>query len=156
MKKTLLFAFWIFSTAGLFSQKSSIAVIDEAVALIKNNLETLQKEEKETSPEGYRHVYYNGDETKMIVVEENGKIEKNVAWYFKDKSLIYTETNWTDSATGKNLYREKTYHDKSGMIAWLNTDDTFVRATSDEFKKMNRQLGAEGRKLLEEAKKAED
>jgi hypothetical protein len=156
MNKIILIAVCLLNVLKFSAQKGSIGVIDESVAQIKANLETLQKEEKINSPEVFQYFYYQENEPRMIVVQENGKIEKNIAWYFKNKLLIHTETNWTDSASGKNLYREKTYHDKNGMIAWLNTEDTFVRATSDEFKKLNRETAAESRRLLEEAKKAED
>jgi len=90
---------------------------------------------------------------KFIEVQAHGKIEKNVVWYFHEKNLIYTETNWTDSLSGKNLFEERTYHDKNTMIAWINNEGTFVDAVATEFITLERELRAYGKKIFEEALK---
>jgi hypothetical protein len=139
-------------TSKIFSQ-SNISSIDALVAGIKNKQEMYEKYEKINSQEGFHYVFHKDNEPKFVVVQQHGKIEKNVTWYFKDSALLYTETNWSDSLSKKILFNEKTYHDKTGLIAWINSESTFIDANSAEFKKLNLELTAYGQKLFQEGLK---
>lgn len=126
--------------------------VEARVSQIQNHLKELRKTEITQTTEGSKYGYYNGNELKFVTVQEKGKIEKNVAWYFNGKALLYTETNWTDTASEKVLYLEKTYHSDEGrLLAWLNSENTFVDSSSEEFRKMDQVLYNYAKKLLNES-----
>lgn len=152
MPKKFSILLFLFFTIRIFSQNNSIAEIDKTIQQIKSHLESFERIEKLNSPEGNKYAYFNEGELQLISVNETGKVEKTVQWFYHDKILIYTETNWL-SAEGKLLYSEKTYHYNGSLIAWLNSENTFVDSSSPEFIKLDKKLTAYGIKIREEALK---
>ena len=147
-------AFLLFSLIALqvSAQITTISDVEARVSQIQNHLNELRKTEKVQTLESSKHCYYNENELKLVTVQEKGKIEKKVAWYFTEKTLLYTETNWTDTEKGTVLYLEKTYHtDQGKLLAWLNSENTFVDSSSEEFRKMDRSLQDYAAKLLNES-----
>ncbi len=131
--------------------QNTLALIDEVVAQIRSGLDTCRKVEKLNSEQGYSYFYYHNNEPLAIEVQENGRIEKHVSWFFYKKKLIYTETVWTDTIDGKKIHGEKTYHFEEAMIAWLDNENTFVNASSVEFDALDKSLRAYGKKIYLEA-----
>jgi len=148
--KLLLFPVLLFISLSGVSQ-NTLALIDEVVAHFRSGLDTCRKVEKLNSELGYRYFYYSNNEPLAIEVQENGRIEKHVSWFFYKKKLIYTETVWTDTVDGKKIHGEKTYHFEEAMIAWLDNENTFVEASTPEFMALDKNLRAYGRKIYLEA-----
>jgi hypothetical protein len=131
--------------------QNTLALIDEVVLQIRSGLDTCRKVEKLNSEQGHRWLYYHKDEPLAIEVQEKGRIEKNVSWFFFSKKLIYTETVWTDTIDGKKIHVEKTYHFEEAMIAWLDNENTFVEASTPEFIALDKTLRAYGKKIYQDA-----
>lgn len=131
--------------------QSTVALIDEVVAKLKSDLISFRKVDKLNSETGYRSLYYFNNEPVAIEVVEKGRIEKRVSWFFYKTRLIYTETIWTDTLFARKVHEEKTYHYEEAMIAWLDSENTFVEASSAEFVDLDKSLRVYGRKIYREA-----
>jgi len=152
--KPLFFVIAFFGLTNLFSQNSSIGGIEEIVSSLKSKLETWEKVEMVNTIETKKYFYYKENDLQLASVQQiEKKIEKNVQWYFLNKQLLYSETNWLDTASGKLLYTEKTYHANGNLIAWLNNESTFVDSNSPEFKNLDKSLNDYSLKLRNEAMK---
>jgi len=149
--KIFFFILPYFISRSAFSQNSSIAEIDKTIEQMKNQKDAYEKIEKIKSENAYKYVYFKDNEVQIISINEKDKIEKNVEWFYLNNNLIYTETNWLNIIGGKKLFTEKTYHVKGNLIAWLKSENTFVDASSTEFKKMDKDLGAYAIKIRNEA-----
>jgi len=150
MKYRIAFTYvFIFLGLSFYAQRT-ITSIDTLVHQLKNNQENFRQVEKLKSAEGSRTNYYEGAVLRLCVVKEFDKIEKSVIWIFSDQKILYTETNWRDAATGKQLFQEKTYHDTNGMFAWLSAEHTFEDANSEKFRRLDREIKVYVDKLLEE------
>lgn len=148
-KLRLLTVFIVFGFAGV--SQNTLAMIDEVVAQIRSGLDNCRKVEKLNSELGYRYFYYCNNAPVAIEVQENGRIEKHVSWFFYKNKLIYTETVWTDTIDGKKIHGEKTYHFEEAMIAWLDNENTFVEASTPEFIALDKNLRTYGKKIYFEA-----
>jgi len=157
MKRYFVFALASLSlTYGAYSQSDAqqITDIDKLRQEIKNNISTYQKTVVINDTNGYRHVYKNGSDLKLIAIEykdrrDTGKyIDKKVEWYFSNGHLIYCEQVWTDIPTGKIVDDERFYSNDLHLIAWIKSETGKVDATSQEFKDVDAQLVAYGNKLV--------
>lgn len=148
--KIFTISFFFALNANCFSQ-NTIELIDAVILEMKNEEASYRQQEKFVNETGSRVVFYKEKEPKVIRVKEQGRIEKNVAWYYNNHELIYTETIWKDSVSGKFLYKEKTYHYGNGLIAWLDNEGSFVEAASDEYKLLDKKLSSYGKKMFDEA-----
>lgn len=131
--------------------QNTVALIDEVVAQIKSEMVTCQKMVKVNAENGNRCLYYRNDEPIVVEVIEKGRIEKSVTWVFYKTKLIFSETMWTDTITGRTVHGEKTYHYEEAMIAWLDNESNFVEAASAEFVALDKSLRVYGRKIYREA-----
>jgi hypothetical protein len=148
--KLHLFPVFLFLSISGVSQ-NTLALIDEVVEQIRSGLDTCRKVEKLNSEQGFRYFYYSNNVPVAIEVQEKGRIEKHVSWFFYKEKLIFTETVWMDTLDGKKVHGEKTYHFEEDMIAWLDNENTFVEASSQEFMALDRTLRAYGKKIYMEA-----
>jgi hypothetical protein len=160
MKRYFVFALASLSlTYGAYSQSDAQQIddIDKLRQEIKNNISTYQKTEVEcdtTGSTGYRYVYKNGSDLKLIAIEYKDKrdpgkyIDKKVEWYFSNGHLIYCEQVWTDIPTGKIVDDERFYSNDQHLIAWIKSENEKVDSTSQEFKDVDAQLVAYGNKLV--------
>jgi hypothetical protein len=127
--------------------QNTVAMIDAVVEQIKSDLAECRKVEEVNSEQGYRWLFYRNEEPVVIEVMERGRIEKQVTWFFYNKQLVYTETVWMDSIAGRKVHAEKTYHYQEAMIAWINNETTFVDASSDEFRDLDKALRVYGKEI---------
>jgi hypothetical protein len=97
---------------------------------------------------GYRYVYTKEKDLILITVyyKDPTNIDKNVAWYFHNGQLIYSEKNWTDRATKKIVETEKAYLTDEHLLAWFINDRKEDTASKD-FKKMADEFPAYAAKL---------
>ena len=151
MKLNFLLAWLFFILSQICFSQNTIELINAVILEMKSEQAFYQQEEKYKGETGNRVVFYKEKEPKVISVKEQGRIEKNVSCYFKNKELIYTETNWRDSLSGNFLYKEKTYHYRNNLIAWLGNEGSFVDAASEEYKQLDRKLSSYGKIIFEEA-----
>ena len=151
LKTLLLIVCFVTLKTSLFSQKISLGDIDQQVAVLKEGKESFEKIEKMNSNIGARFVYIKDEDVQIITVTAKGKIEKQVEWFYKKGILLYTETNWSDSASLKPLFKEKTYHNNGTMIAWLDNENSFVDSSSPKFKKLEKELNTYAIKIRDEA-----
>ncbi|WP_317897383.1 hypothetical protein [Aurantibacillus circumpalustris] len=151
LKVFSLIVFTYMFTLNLFSQNSSINEIDQMITLIKDELDSFDKIEKINSEVGTRCVYLKDGDVQLITVLLKGRIEKYVEWFYKKGLLIYTETRWNDEASLKPLFIEKTYHNNGIMIAWLDSENSFVDSSSPRFKSLEKELNSYAVKIRNEA-----
>ncbi|HTB05903.1 MAG TPA: hypothetical protein VK806_03045 [Bacteroidia bacterium] len=124
-----------------------IAYIDKTVKEIKRNISNYQNVDSANGRDGYRSVYTKNEELKYIIMNVNDHgINKHVEWYFSEGKEIYAEVKWTDS-TGAITDNEKSYFSDWHLINWVKTDGEIVDTASWEFKNMEPQLIAYGKKL---------
>jgi len=136
------------------TEKQTMSDIDKATTEIKSKLDIYTKVEKHTSADGYKFVFLNDKEIKVIIVKSiEPTIEKNVEWYYVNGTLSYCETNWVDIKSKKVVKHEKHYLNNGHLIAWVNIDNKLVENTSSEFKKLDDELNAYGTKLKSDALK---
>ncbi|MCU0360517.1 MAG: hypothetical protein MUF75_07335 [Bacteroidia bacterium] len=144
-KLSLLTVVLFFGLKG--QSQNTVALIDLVVGEITSELAECRKVEEVNSEQGYRWLYYRNDEPVLIEIMERGRIEKHVTWFFYNKQLVYTETVWMDSIAGRKVHTEKTYHYQEAMIAWINNETTFVDASTDEFRDLDKTLRAYGKEI---------
>jgi hypothetical protein len=151
MKLKNIIALFAISFYNNYFAQQTISDIDTLAFRILINKEHYRKVEKLKTAESSRINYYEEDALRMCVVKENAEVEKTVTWIFSNQRIMYTETNWRASESGRQLYQEKTYHDKNGMFAWLSAENTFEDANSQKFKNLDLEINAYTEKLLENA-----
>lgn len=152
--RSLFFLLGIFTLLNLHSQNMSIGEIDKHVELTRQHIEELEEVKRFDTDTAKRTLYFKGKELKVVAVRgKSDKIEKSVQWYFHKRSLLYTETNWSDSTTGRQLFTERTYHNNGDLIAWINSENSFVDSSSPEFNKLDRELRAYATQIRDEAEK---
>lgn len=146
---------WLLVTllfSGLLSHsQNTLEKIDQVVEQIKIELDACRKVEQVRAENAYKCLYYSNALPVAIKVIENGRINKQVTWYFYEQKLLFTETLWMDSSDGKIVHHEKTYHYNESMIAWLDNENTFVEASSQEFIALDKALKIYGRTIYQEA-----
>lgn len=136
------------------TDKQVIADIKKAAKDIKAQLSIFQKIEKMNNKDGQRLVFLKDKELKLITVKAlQSNMEKNVEWYYLKGQLAYSETSWYDTKTKTLVFNEKYFLDKGHLIAWLDSNNTFVDTSSAAFKKVNTELVAYGEKIKQEAVK---
>ncbi len=150
IKPFLAFLCFLLSVKG-FSQ-NTISLIDEVVEQIKLEIPNLRMEYMAELLNGYKRAFYKDKVPLIIEVEETERIKKNVCWYYFKENLIFTETVWTDTVSGRKLHHEKTYHSKDRMIVWMDNESTFVDASSSEYINLEKALSAYSKKIYLEAK----
>jgi hypothetical protein len=152
--KTLTFVILFFFPISLLlaqdNTNNTIVEIERNVFYMKTGIDSFEKVELEKTPNSHKYVYYNKSEPLIISFQKREKLEKDMDWYYFDKVLIYTETNWQDTTSGKILYTEKTYHHNGALIAWLNSESTFVDSNTPEYKSLERRLDTTAIHLREE------
>jgi hypothetical protein len=150
MKTIITILTFLFFTLSVDAQteKQTMLDIDKVATEIKSKLNTYNKIEKNNSVDGYKYVFLNENELKLItvkVIEPN--TEKNVDWYYLNGVLTYTETKWFDIKSSKIVKHEKQYLNNGHLIGWVNSDNKLVDNTSSEFKSLEDELNAYGAKL---------
>lgn len=133
-----------------FGQEGSIGDIERTVFYMKEGIDIFEKVQKEKTSTTQTNVYYVKAEPQIIRFQKKEKIEKIVDWYYFEQILIYTESRWQDTASGKVLYTEKTYHHNGALIAWLTSENTFVDANSPDYKSLEKRLDTTAINLREE------
>ena len=151
LKTLFLIIGYFILKADFCAQNSSLGDIDQHVALLREGINSFEKIEKITSGFGVQFVYLKDGDVQIITVTAKGKVEKQVEWFYKKGVLLYTETNWSDSASLKPLFKEKTYHTNGTMIAWLDNDNSFVDSSSPKFKKLEKEINAYATKIRNDA-----
>jgi hypothetical protein len=151
MRRSLLFMF-LLSACRFFGQDYSISGIDGQVERIRTREDQLSLTEEQVSDSSTRHFFFEEEELRLFRSLEQGRISKQETWYFFEGRLLYTEIAWLDQA-GRSLYLEKTYHGPAGMVAWLNTDNSFVGSHTSEYARRERELKAAVREILGESRK---
>lgn len=168
MKILILFILISVSSAGLFSQTSftldpvlisndtaqQIREIDKFKDNINLNINNFQKIEKYKDSLNFRHVYLKDDVLQLIKVQHKvGSIIKNIEWFYLNNQLFYTEANWVDTITNKNINHAICYLYNDHLIAWINNDRKFVNSKSTEFKDYEIKIVTYGKTLFSEAMK---
>lgn len=134
----------------IFGQEGTIGDIERTVFYMKEGIDIFQKVQKEKTATTQTNVYYVKAEPQIISFQKKEKLEKIVDWYYFEQILIYTESRWQDTASGKVLYTEKTYHHNGALIAWLTSENTFVDSTTPDYKRLEKRLDTTAIKLREE------
>ena len=144
-------------TQGVYSQaksdKEQIADIDKIKKEIKANLNSYTKTERAKSSEGYRYVYTEGKDLRLVAVYFKDTIEdKNVEWYFYNNQLIYSTQVWTNRASKKIIDNEKFYLNNERLFAWIRAGKK-IDVNSKDFKKVADEFPKYAAKLKTDALK---
>lgn len=154
MKLKLLFVLITLQMPFFCLGQIEISNIDKYVQEVKNKLPSIEKIERINDTRGSNFAYFEGKNLKLIAVKSlDPTTEKNVEWYFVDGQLTYCETNWVDTQTRKNIFKEKLYLHCGNLISWTNSNSNTFCASSSEFKKMNIDLIEYSKKMIENASK---
>lgn len=149
--KALLFFSSFLISFSAFSQSISITEIDAQIAKMRVELASYQKIEKIKTDSASVDIYLQDGEVQMITVLEKGLIEKHVEWYYTNGILCYSETNWTVTSSNEPMYKDKTYHNKGVMIAWIDGENSFVDASSSKFKEVEKAVNEYSAKIRTQA-----
>ncbi|PBQ34145.1 hypothetical protein CNR22_20990 [Sphingobacteriaceae bacterium] len=150
MKTPGFISLLLLSTSSIFGQTTGITDIERTVFYMKEGIEVFEKVQKEKTATSQIYIYYHKAEPQIIRFQKKEKLEKIVDWYYFEQILIYTESNWQDTTSGKVLFTEKTYHHNGSLIAWLTSENTFVNSTLPEYKSLERRLDTTAIHLREE------
>ncbi len=153
MKKyilTALISFAIIEVVYSQTDKQQIASIEKETKEIQNKVGKYRKTEIFKDSIGNKYAYKDGNEIKLLTIYyQDTDANKNVEWYFFEEKLIYIQQIWTDKETNKIVDSKKCYLNSGQLIAWV-INDKLVDANSEEFKKVKIELGAYGKKLIEQ------
>lgn len=131
-----------------------IREIDKFKDNINLNINNFQKIEKYKDSLNFRHVYLKDNVLQLIKVQHKvGSIIKNIEWFYLNNQLFYTEANWVDTITNKNINHAICYLYNDHLIAWINNDNKFVNSKSAEFKDYEIKIATYGKALFTEAMK---
>jgi|GEM_PF-6451607 len=120
-----------------FSTKKEIEIVKAKVNFIENELSTYTKIVNQDDSMGLSNSFFKNDEIKKISVQMNeGKIIKQVVWYFENDQLIFSEQKWENQKDKTIVNNEKIYLIDHKLIAWIRTDGKLVKNNSQEFKNM--------------------
>lgn len=146
----LLLGLFIFAHLKNYGQQPafSIAGVDSIVLQVTQHKENYEHTAVSLTDSTTAQAFFENGRLIFITTLDPGKFEKHTSWYYMGTTLLYTESVWTD-AKGRPLYREKTYHNKNGLFAWLNTESTFMHSNSTEFQKRDRELSHSAAVLLD-------
>lgn len=157
MKKkilSLLLVFMFGGTAYSQTNETGITEIKKTVSEIKSNLYNYQKIHKTLDSINDKYIYLKGKDVQLITIKTtDAGIEKNVAWYYSQGQLIYTEQFWVDLHSKTVFDNETCYLQQGHLIAWVNNENEFMDTHSADFKSLDMKLGSFGQKWKEESLK---
>ena len=104
----------------LSSEESQVLKIERQKRSIDSAIPSYNKIEKSRDSLGYRIVYYDGKELRLIEVfyKENG-IDKKASWYFNKGLLFYCESEWIRADGNRISDDEKYYLADEHLIKWI-------------------------------------
>ena len=123
----------------LESDEEIIAKIDLIKKELDGNIASLTEVEK-TDSAGYRYVYFDGHELKIIksFYKEN-ELYKSASWYFHKGRLIYAESFWTDESMITWFSDERLYFENEHLLQWI-IGNTIIDKSSAQFKKASEEI----------------
>jgi hypothetical protein len=160
MKKYLAILLVIVISLGVFAQSKSTdkaelkAHIEKQAEIIKRDLNSYSKSEMSADSAGYRWHYFKGNELKLVHVKyTRNETEMNVDWYFNNGELIYSESIWTNTQSGKLVQNVKAYLNNGQLFEGESSLIGKIEPGSKEFKEMEDGLKDYAKKLKEEKPK---
>ncbi len=138
-------SFVLFFLLILFVESQNLSLdskfIDGRVLSIKSNLINCKVIEKSKTERGSKLIYLQNDAVQLITVSDKANWHtKEVAWYFENGQLLFSEQKTTDINSKAITNNEKFYFQEGHLKAWINMDNHLVDDTSEAFRYMDTEI----------------
>lgn len=131
---TFIFLTFLFCISSpIKCQESEINLINSKVEKIKSDTLNCVKAIKRFDKD-YKITYTCNNKNAIVILTAfDAEIQKNVLWIYENELLIYADQFWFNSLTGTVINSEKFYLKNNSLIAWIDSDNSFVDTSSEKF-----------------------